>query len=182
MTSAWFLGAAHSVPQDESTVRDTRDPVRTDGDKAEMQAAPDWNEVESDQSGQLTGLSQRTVGAATTDSVKTAPALIGLATAEHNALIDRQVATSGTAASREAAGQFGHGTMQTEISLEPLNPAQAYGNDYFVRGNLSANEGSGDYMAPVSTDHWASAVAQASAKERSRDAYQSSLYNTFMAG
>src|SRR5690606_32540474 len=112
MTNAWFLGATHSVPQSESEVRSTLEPIRNDSTSAEQVDAPEWNEFESDDSGELVGLAPRVAGSDTVDTVQSAPFWAGLATAEHNQIIDRQVAASGTAAAREMAGDAGHGTMQ----------------------------------------------------------------------
>ena len=180
MTSAWFLGAANSVPQDESEVRSTVDPVRTDNERAEQENAPDWNEHNSDNSGQLMGLAKRDVGSATYDRERNAPINMGLITASRNQIINDQVATSGTAAAREAAGQRGTGVLQYAIGIEPANPAQVYGNDYFLRDSLNANEGSGSYMAPPEQDNWASQVAQVNATKNAREAYQGSLYQRFL--
>lgn len=185
MTNAWFLGASHSVQQDESDVRSTVEPIRTDPQNAEQADAPDWNEnatENTDESGQLVGLSPRVAGSFTEESEpNTDPARLALAVSPHNELIDRQVATSGTAAGREEAGEAGHGTMQIEIGIQPLNPAERFGNDYFVAAPLTANEGSGDYMTPVDTDNWLQKVAQENANKQGRLAAQGSAYRQFFS-
>lgn len=185
MTNAWYLGASHSVQQPEEDVRDTRDPVRTDPQNAEMADPPDWNEnatENTDESGQLTGLSPRVAGSFTEESKpNTDPARLALAVSPHNEIIDRQVATSGTAAAREEAGEAGHGTMPIEIGIQPLNPAERFGNDTFNAIYLPANDGSGDYMAPVDQDNWLQAVAQRNANNRSRDAAMSTQYRQFFS-
>lgn len=179
MTNAWFLGAQHSVPQDENVARSTLDPIRTDPEEAQAQDNPEWNKPEEDASGQLTGLATREVASKTSPIEKYAPMDLPLATANHNAIIDNQVATSGTAAAREAAGIQGHGTMQIEIGIEPLNPAERFGNEYFVRPGIGANEGSGDYMTPTATDNWTQAVAQSAATENSRQASLATLFDSW---
>lgn len=180
MTSAWFLGAQASVPQTENEVRSTVEPIRNDPQIAEADSPPAWNEEEtSDSSGELVGLSPRVEGSYTVDSEQYPVPNMPLATAEHNDLIDRQVATSGTAAAREAAGEWGHGTAQYEIGIMPLNPGEHYGNERFQSLALTANEGSGDYMEPVEQDNWLQTVAQATATQRSRDAYNSTLYANY---
>jgi hypothetical protein len=185
MTNAWFLGASHSVQQDESDVRSTVEPVRTDPENAEQENPPDWNENVSentDESGQLVGLSPRVAGSFTEDSEpNTDPARLALAVSPHNELIDRQVATSGTAAAREEAGEAGHGTMQYEVGIQPLNPAERFGNDYFEAAPLTANEGSGDYMTPVDTDNYLQKVAQTNANKHSRDAFMATAYRQYFS-
>lgn len=181
MTNAWFLGATTSVPQDENEVRSTVEPVRTDPQNAENDSPPDWNEKESDESGQLVGLSPRVEGAYTVDSEQYVRPDLFLEGSPYNWDIDKQVSSSGTAAAREAAGEWGHGTLQYADSIDPLNPAQHYGNERFLSQPLTANEGSGAYMTPVIEDQWLQQVAQASAAQRSRAAYNSTLYSNYFA-
>ncbi len=183
MTSAWMLGATAGVPQDESDVRSTVEPIRDKADTVESDKAPDYNEVQTDESGELVGLSPRQVASAVTDSVQSAPWWAHLATVNHNQIIDDQVATSGTAAKREDAGQAGHGTMLITEGIEPvIRDGAAYGNDYFVGNETVIQEGAGDFMAPVDTDNWNSAIAQAVAVKRSRAAFQDTQYGAFLAG
>lgn len=183
MTSAWMVGAATGVPQDESVVRSTVEPIRTDPEVAEQNDAPDWNEFDSDESGQLTGLANREAGSATVNTVKYTPGWLSLAIAEHNVIIDRQVATSGTAAKREEAGQAGHGTMKYEQGIEPvIRDGSAFGNDYFLSGQNVIQEGAGMYMTPPDTDNWLSTVAQQAAMDNSRKAFQASQYSNFLTG
>jgi hypothetical protein len=106
---------------------------------------------------------------------------LALATQNHNAIIDNQVATSGTAAAREARGEAGHGTMQYAESLEPvIRPGAEFGNVYFDIVKPEIQEGAGNAMNVTDTDPWNMAVAQAEATRRSRDAYQATLYSAFL--
>ena len=182
MTGAWALGLAHSVPQTENEVRSTVEPIRTDPQNAEADSPPDWNEEDtSDESGELVGLSPRVEGSYTVDTEKYVPPNLDLINVNRNELIDNQVASSGTAAARESAGIQGHGTLQYAEGIMPLNPAEKYGNERFQSKPLTANEGSGDYMTPVSQDQWVQQVAAATAQQRSRDAYNDTLYANFFA-
>lgn len=183
MTNAWFLGANNSLPQTESEVRSTVEPIRTDSQSAEQVDAPEFNEFDTDESGELVGLSPRVAGSDTVDTVKSAPWWSALATAEHNQIVDRQVATSGTAAARETAGQAGHGTMQYALGIEPvIRPGAAFGNDYFVSNPADIQDGAGAYMTPPDTDNWAQTVAAASAEKASRQAFQSTNYAALLGG
>ena len=181
MTSAWFLGAAHGVAQDDSTVRSTLDPIRSDGQDAEQQNAPDWNEFENDASGQLSGLAPRVAGSDTVDAAKYVPWWIAAASGGHNIIVDAQVASSGTAAARESAGQHGHGSMQFAQGIEPvIRDGAAYGQDYFVSNAAGANEGAGNYMAPADSDNWLMSITQTRAEKESRKAFQSSNLSAFL--
>ena len=131
--STLLWGDLDGVPADEAKVRATTAPVEVDAPPAEAQGAPEFNEVETDPNPNLGGLATRQVASDWHEPVQYSPSWAGTATAEHNAIIDRQVATSGTAAQREAAGQFGHGTYGYAIGIEPvLRDGGAYGNDYFA--------------------------------------------------
>lgn len=182
MTNAWFLGATESVPQDENTVRDTRDPLRQDGgESSELSHAPDYNEFTSDESGQLTGLTDRNVSGHTVDSVQQAPFYAALASTPHNIEIDKQVSSSGTAAAREQAGAYGHGTMEYTESIEPqIREGAVFGREFFQSNEAAIQDGMGEYMSPIDNDGWNNAVAQRAATENARRAAQSSLYSAFL--
>jgi CubicO group peptidase (beta-lactamase class C family) len=183
MTSAWFLGAAQGVPQDESVVRSTVEPVRTDPQSAEADNPPDFNEFESDESGQLTGLAPRVAGADVTDSSQYRPGWLGLASDQKNIIIDQQISTSGSAAKREEAGEVGHGTMFFEQSMEPVvRDGAFFGNDYFAVGDTDIQSGAGLYMTPPGDDRFLQAVLQSQANTDSRKAYQATQFNAFLNG
>jgi len=163
------------------------EPIRNDNSDAELASPPEWNSAESDDSGQLIGLSPRVVGSYTEYSGQqvdhSAPDISDYATArDGNQEIDNQVASSGTAAAREMAGQYGHGPITTEIGIEPLNPAQQYGNDYFKVPDPGANYLSGEYMQPMENDNWVQQVAQLNANSNSRAAFRSTQYASFFGG
>jgi hypothetical protein len=187
MSSLLFAGQFHTgLTEDEA--QSTVEPIRTDGDDASAKVAPEWNEIDSDESGQLVGLSPRVVGSVTEPSGKQteeAPTGITMGTYETafdgNQDVSRRQASNGTAAAREEAGQFGHGSIQTEIGIEPLNPAQEYGNDYFAVPDPGANYAGGAYMTPAQGDNWPQQVAQARATTQARANVQSTLYTNFFS-
>lgn len=182
MTNAWFLGAQTSVPQHESEVRSTTEPVRDT--VAEAKAAPVWNEVQTDVTGETTGpTTSRVLGSDTVDSVQYTPFWDGMAQANHNKIIDDQVSSSGTAAAREAAGVQGHGTMQYALGIEPvIREGAAFGADYFKAIEMGANSQAGAFMRPVDNDNFGRAAIAAHAEANSREAYQDSLYAAFLGG
>lgn len=183
MTNAWFLGAQHSVPQSENEVRSTVEPIRTDGQNSELTRAPDWNEKDTDDSGQLVGLSPREKSGDTHDTEKYVPWWVSLASNPHNIITDQQVASSGTAAKREENGVQGHGTMQYTETIDPvIRDAAKLGNETFVRDEEIIQAGAGSYMNPVDTDNWNAAVAGQTAERQSRESYQSTLWNAWLNG
>jgi len=181
MTNAWFLGAAQSVPQSEEEVRSTVEPIRVDNISAEMQHAPDWNELDTDESGELIGLSPRQVSGNTHDSERYLPWWTAKASTNLNKITDEQVASSGTAAAREMAGIQGHGTLQYTETIEPIiREGAKFGNDYFTALPSVIQEGAGEYMTPVQESNWYSAVAQSAAVDGQRKASQATLYGNLL--
>lgn len=182
MTNAWFLGSTHSVPQNEDEARSTLEPIRTDA-PPEMDSPPEWNEQEFDSSGSLVGLSPRDVGSDTRDSEQYTPWWIAGADELHNPIVDEQVSSSGTAASRESSGQQGHGTMQYAIGIEPvIRPGAAFGSDYFASHEAVIQDGAGSYMLPPGQDDYMQALVSASAEKASREAFQATQYAAFLKG
>ena len=105
------------------------------------------------------------------------------ATENHNEIIDNQVASSGTAAAREMAGEQGHGTMQYAIGIEPeIRDGAFMGNDYFLSHQAEVQDGAGNYMNPTFGDDWANSVAHHVAAANSRDAFNDSVYASFLGG
>lgn len=179
MTGMALWNNGNDVPLTEDEVTTTVEKIRTDA-VPEAAKAPEWNELDTDESSQLVGLAPRVVGAATEDSEQSRPWWLALASQDRTSIIDDQVSSSGTAAARENAGEFGHGTMQYANSMEPvLREGQAFGNDYFKITQPNIQDGAGDYMTALS-DNWTNAVSQRSALAASRGAAQDSQYAAFL--
>ena len=131
--STLLWGDFDGVPLDEAKVRATTAPVERDAPPAEAQGAPEFNEVETDSNPNLGGLSTRQLASDWHEPEKYPPSWAGTATAEHNAIVDRQVASAGSAAERELAGQYGHGTTGWAYGIEPtIREGGAFGNEYFA--------------------------------------------------
>lgn len=185
MTSALYaVGSTEPVPQTEEEARPGLEPLRTDG-PAEATEAPDWNELHTDDSGQLIGgLSRRTVAGDTHDTLTYLPwwsSLIGNIERGISTVFNRQ-ADMGTAAAREVAGEQGHGTMQYAVDIDPvIRPGQAFGNDYFSVMPKAVQEGAGFAMQPIDNDTWLHAVAQERGVSGELRAQESTLYRNFYA-
>ncbi len=174
MANALMATAAKPIGQTEMEVRTTLEPLREDTSSSEQHDAPEFNEVETDDSGELTGLAPRVAGSDTTPVEKFPAWWAEAASVNHNALVDNQVASSGVTAKREATANQGHGRMQYAIGIEPeIRDGAQFGNDYFVRDARDIQEGAGEYMAPT-PDHWANIVAARNAQRQSRNAALSS--------
>jgi hypothetical protein len=184
MASLLFQGHfATGLQEDEA--QETSRPIRDDG-PAEN-SSPEWNAVKSDESGEVIGLAERNLSSKTHPSTRGIYSDQGyygieLASAAHNILIDQQVSNSGTAAHREQTGERGHGSIWWEEGIEPLNPAQRYGNDYFVRDSLAANEGSGNYMTPAENDNYPQQYLQTTAQNAARAAHMATQYGNYFGG
>jgi hypothetical protein len=181
VTNAVIAQARAPVMQEETLIRSTIDPVRHDP-VPELPAAPEWNAPATD-SAPLSGpTAQRQVSGDVTPSESYVPDYAS-ADALHNAIIDAQVASSGTAAAREATGQWGHGTAEWTNSIDPLiRDGAFYGNDYFVVNPQEIQEGAGAYMTPVVDDREWYAVMQDTATRASRDAAQGSMIGQWFSG
>jgi hypothetical protein len=122
------------IPIDENAVRSTATPVDDSAAPAEIPNAPEFNEFDTDPADNV-GMSTRNVSGDYHPIEKFAPSWADEVDAgdQHNRIVDVQVSSSGTAAAREKAGEFGHGTMAVTKSIEPvIREGGAMGNDYFA--------------------------------------------------
>lgn len=186
MTSLFYGVVTYGgVPADENTVRMTTAPVTPDAPPAMAENAPDFNEVETDRNPML-GMATRQLASTWHDSQKYAPGWIDAVSngTEHNAIVNRQVSSSGTAAQRESSGQFGHGTMAFAEGIEPvIRDGAQFGNEYFKTNDRSIQDTAGDYMTtPPGMDQNTSEKVSATGKNESRQAVQSSAYKNMWDG
>lgn len=169
------------VPVDEKVVRATATPVEHDAPPAVQSEAPEFNEgVEADENPNL-GIVNRTLASHWVEGEQYAPFWEGQVNDQvvHNAIIDKQVSTSGTAAAREAAGQFGHGSASYAIGIEPQQDLQGpggFGNEYFSAGKPDIQDTAGNYMTvPPGYDQTNSIKASAAGKKYAREANQGGI-------
>jgi hypothetical protein len=167
------------TPSDIEHVRTTVTVVEDDAPPAMQSHAPDWNEYDTDPD-TGGGLTSRQLGSHVVPSERYVPH-IGNANEDPNAIVNRQISTSGTAAAREASGQWGHGTMQVIEGIEPaIRDGQAFGEEYFRANPRPDNPNGGNYMsAAQASDPATIAAAQHTGETASRAAVQSSMYSAF---
>lgn len=172
------------VPADEAVVRRTAVPYEADKPAAVASDMPVMGEVETDHDPNL-GMVNRQVASHWIEGQQGVPSWANQVADqyEHNALIDKQVSTAGFAASKEATGQWGHGTLSAAVGIEPVGDlvdGQRLGNDYFVRHERPIQDTADDTM--MSTTVGPDMNVNAAGKENSRKAAQAALYNAFWNG
>lgn len=191
MTSLFFGQLTTTgVPADEKIVRSTTDVVQVDAPPAMQTDMPTMQEVETDPN-PLLGMVNRQMASKWVEGEQFVPQvqLDELARADdHNGVVDRQVSSSGTAAGREAAGQWGHGTASFAVGIEPVMDLRGgnvkFGNEYFTRVHRDIQAGAGSYMSPSagSADQNTKGSVAALGKDSARKAASAALYNTYWNG
>jgi hypothetical protein len=188
MTSLMF-GTLNTigVPADEEVVRSTATPVEMDAPAAMQEDMPVQSEVETDHNPHL-GMVNRQLASKWTEGQQSVPSEIPTYTEENasNQIINAQVATSGTAAAREAAGIRGHGTLSYAVGIEPVGDLQDghhMGNDYFTTNKRVIQDGMRkDMTVPPGTDQSTKGAVAALGKENARKAATMAAYNAFWNG
>lgn len=179
-----MLIAMHGIPSpaEADTVRETMVPVRDDSIPNE-QGPPEFNDAVSDRdsSGGLTGLAHRSAAPPYVATVKYVPSFENFEASDQPGIVDSQISLQGTAAARERAGIFGHGTMSFTDSLEPvIRDGAELGSEYLVAIKPDIQATAGKYLtSPIADQQWA-AVAQKVGVNNSRTAYQSTLFRSFL--
>lgn len=189
MTSIMFgqMQTETGIPADEKVVRNTATPVDMNAPAAEQDDMPEQQEVETDPNPDL-GMSTRQMASHWVEGSR-ATVDTGLISeqSESNQSVNRRIATSGTAAGREAAGQT-HKNLSYAVGIEPVqdlaDPNHKMGNTYFVRNDRPVQQGAGEYMTvppgmgnPGTQENLAEA-----GKEGARAAAQASPYDVWWNG
>jgi hypothetical protein len=171
------------VPASQNAVRRNTAPVDNHEAPSEQSHAPEPNDVRTDNDPNL-GLVNTQLASVWHEPEQYAPSWAPVVDNNHlqNDIVDRQVGSSGTAAQREMAGQFGHGTMGYAIGIEPvytLTDAGGLGNDYFVRNERNVQDTMGREMStPPGYDQDTSGRVAAAGEVNAREA-SASAYNAF---
>lgn len=181
MSTVLFFGQSSGGDADRNAVRSTTHPVQQDIPAAEQKDAPEFNEFESDPNPDI-GLGPRQLASDWHETEKYAPFWIGEDKVDRE-VIDRKIATSGTAAAREAAGQFGHGTMGYAYGIEPvIRDGAEFGADYFAankQGGFNSHSTSDTGVQPVDVNQDDLRGITAYGKDAARDA-SVSVYDQFL--
>lgn len=185
MTSL-ILGSINTgaIPVDENTVRNTATPVYDGDPAAEQDDAPELNEIRTDTNPHL-GMVGRQLGSHVIPMQKSIPPWLNGVNhnADTNDIVNRQVSTSGTAAAREASGQWGHGTILITEGIEPvqgLTDGGRFDNAYFAANDPGIQSSAGNFMSTApGQDYTVPGLVAATGKANARAATQSSSYDAF---
>lgn len=183
-----FYGVLSSsgVPADEQEVRATTETIDVAEPAAVMQEAPTTGKLETDSGNGISGIHNHQLASQWIAGEKFVPSWIGKAESDatNSVIIDGQVATSGTAAAREASGQFGHGSMSYAVGIEPvqgLSPGGVFGENYFAVDKPAIQSTMGSYMSqPPGYDKQVTALVSDTTKRNARYAQQATLYANFL--
>ena len=181
-TLLYTLGQETGAPADPLIVRSTTAIVRDDAPPAEADGPPEFEGVVTDGNPEL-GMVNRQVASDWHEAIKGTNAVAADASAEHNAIVDRQVASAGRAPNLEVSeAVFGHGSVSWAYGIEPvLRDGAAFGSDYFAANPTGSQEGIPQVMTlPPGYDQTVNSDMSAAGKERARDANQASnLYAAY---
>lgn len=187
MTSL-FMGhlVTDGVPADEKVVRNTATPVNPSAPPAMQEDMPEMSEVETDPNPDL-GMATRQLASRWFEGRKGVTAeVIGEVSdgTAHNAIINGQVSSSGTAAAREASGTSAR-NLSYAIGIEPvgdLRDGGKMGNQYFERNPRNIQDGMRSEMStPPGYDTSNRGEVLASGKSNARTASRSA-YDVFWNG
>lgn len=182
MSTLLYSMDATGTPSDAEVVRNTTAVVEMDAPPAEMETGPDFDQVATDPNPHL-GMVNRQLASDWHEPIKGSNATAANASAEHNAIVDRQVASAGRAPGlEESSPVFGHGSVAWANGIEPtVRDGAAFGNDYFVAIDAGSQEGIPQVMTVApGWDRTTVSESAAAGKERSRDATTAStLYSAY---
>jgi len=136
------------VSPDEETVRATTEPVHVDA-PPEVDNAPPENISEYKTAvAPHAGLATAQVASYWTDGAQHAPGWADQAQVGPSfSRVNDYQAVLGTAAAREMAGHFGHGSAQFANAMEPgIREGSEFGQDYFQSDHPGIQPGMGNYM------------------------------------
>lgn len=153
MASLYYgLVSATGVPADEKTVRSTATPVDINAPAAMQDDMPEMGEVETDPNPDL-GMSTRQMASNWHEGVEGVSPVVLQAVAagtDNNGIVNRQVSSSGLAASQEASGRSNR-NLSYAVGIEPvgdLREGGKFGNEYFQRADRDVQAGMGSFMTP----------------------------------
>jgi|SRR6478735_171470 len=189
MTSLFFGQLTGTgVPADEKVVRNTATPVYHDAPPAMQTDLPEQSHIETDTNPDL-GMVNRQKGSHWTDRFRSRPNWIPEVDnqTEYNAIVDRQVSSSGTAAAKEATGEWGHGTIPYAVGIEPvgdLRDGGKMGNEYFKTNVRNIQDTSDNTMmsTPPGLDRSVTGTVMAEGKVNARKAAMAAAYDAYWNG
>lgn len=183
MSTLFYNLASTSLPPSDTIANATSTVTRIDGE-AEASVAtstPELGRLETDAVTEG-GLTTHQVASQVTPSERFTPATVSRS--DHSDALNNSWSSSGTAAARESAGQWGHGTAYSQDSLTRIPDGTDFGETYFARDRRAPNEQVTGYMSanandPALMDDLNDAGKVRSRESNTRNIYQD-LYNARM--
>lgn len=180
-TLAFLNTEASKIPQSDTleNVRSTVTTVDKDSDASVAVSTPEAGRLETDPHTDG-GLTTHQVSSHVEPSQRYAPAT--QSHSSHSDALNNSWSEVGTAAQREAAGQWGHGTLKVQDAMTRIPDGTAFEETYFQRDRRGMNEQVTDYMAPSNPvdgsalQNTAQAGMNAARQANSTNIYQD-LYN-----
>ena len=141
------------VPSDTlENVRSTVTTVNPDADASVATSTPERGRLETDPATEG-GLTTHQVASQVDPVERTVSATAVTAHSQHQDSLNASWSNAGTAAAREAAGEWGHGTVYSQDAIERIPDGTAFNETYFARERRGPNEEVTNYMSaanPVS--------------------------------
>lgn len=146
-TLAFLNTEASKIPQSDTleNVRSTVTTVDKDADASVAVSTPERGRLETDPHTDG-GLTTHEVASKVTPSERYVPATVSHSS--HSDALNNSWSEVGTAAEREAAGQWGHGTLRYQDAMTRIPDGTAFEETYFARDRRGMNEDVTDYMSP----------------------------------
>lgn len=170
------------APRDENVVRSTTNTVDVMAPAAEQPSAPDYNQLMLDPR-EDGGLTTHTQASHVIPSEKYSPS-IGNSSEDLFTIVNSRISSAGTAAAREMAGEYGHGTMQVVEGIEPtIVDGQQFDNVYF-KANVGVIQGpAGDNgMLSHANDPSVVDYVEQTRLRKAAQAAQGNIYQQYMDG
>lgn len=147
----------------------------TDDSPSVATGTPEFGNLETDPNTDG-GLTPHAVASKVTPSERYAPATESRG--DHMNSVNARISSSGTAAAREAAGQWGHGTLKVQDAMTRPEDGTEFSETYFKRDTRGANATAGAYMTPaVAADAETLNEVQRVGKVRTKDQESENPYN-----
>lgn len=175
MSTLFYTAAAANIPQSDTleNVRSTVTTVDKDSDASVATSTPERNLLETDAHTDG-GLTTHQVASQVTPSERFAPTTVS--TSSHSDELNNSWSSSGTAAAREAAGQWGHGTAYSQDAMTRIPDGTAFSEEYFERDRRGMNEQVTNYMTANSVDNAELDDISDAGKSRAREANNVNIY------
>lgn len=168
-----------SIPP--TAVRSTTSEVNASAPPAEMPDAPEYNEPQFD-TRREGGLETANLASHVVPSQPSA-ANIGNSNHQYNAAVNAQISSSGLAAQKVAAGEWGSGSLKITEGIEPtIVDGQQLRGVYFLADPVEMEAPAYGIGPADMPDGVANAMTQATGEQASKQAIRDSLYAAWLGG